>query len=386
MAWKSARVPFAERGGTLRGLLDLAAGRYPAFLFGWPVGRLLPVFHLHDVTPGALEPKLQHLAESGYRTVTSEAIERLVRDGVHPGPRAVALCFDDAHASLWSVGAPLLRRYGFRALTFAIPARIADAPGTRPTMDAPVAPEPAGLDEFVTWPELRAMHASGVIDVQCHTYSHSSIFCDDTPLGFVTPAYGARPPLSRPLISRECGGAYLGPEALGAPLYLQRSRMSDALRYFDDPAARERCEAHVRARGGAAAFARTGWASELRNLAQAPGGRETEGERRRAIYHELEAGRAVLSERLRTGSIRHLCFPWGVAGTVAREAAQAVGFRTAFSERLFGLRAVQAGDDPWRLMRLNGKHIMRLPRRRRRLLFVSREAGGVQPAGERPRA
>lgn len=386
MLRKAVRVPFAERGGMVRGLLDLATGRYPAFLFGGPIGRLLPVFHLHDVSPATLEPKLQHLAENGYRTVTSGAIERLVHDGIHPGPRTVALCFDDAHASVWSVGAPLLRRYGFRAVTFAIPARIADAAETRATMDGPAAPAQPGLDEFVTWPELRELHASGVVDVQCHTYSHSSIFCHDALLGFVTPAYGARHPLSRPLVSRQCGDAYLGPEALGAPLYLQRSRMSDALRYFDEPAARERCLAHVRTHGGAAAFARTGWASELQVLASAPGVSETETERRRAIYDELEAGRAVLSERLRTGSIRHLCFPWGVAGTVAREAARAVGFRTAFSERLFGLRAVQANDDPWRLMRLNGKFITRLPRRRRRLLFVSRQAHGAMPAGKRSRA
>lgn len=376
------RVPFAERGGKLRGVLDLATGRYPAFLFGVSVGRLLPVFHFHDVTPAILEPKLRYLAEHGYRAVASDAIERLVHDGVHPGPRSVALCFDDAHASLWSVAVPLLRRYGFRALTFAIPARIEDAAATRPTVDEVEFPRPHGLDEFVTWPELRAMHAGGVIDVQCHTYSHSSMFCHDSLIGFVTPAYGVRHPLSRPLISRECGGAYLGPEALGAPLYLQRSRMSDAVRYFDDADARERCTAHIRAHGGAAAFDRAGWKADLRALASAPGARETESDRRRAIHDELEAGRAVLGDRLRTRSVRHLCFPWGVAGATALEAAREIGFRTAFSERLFGLRAVKAGDDPWRLMRLNAKFITHLPRQRRRLLFMHR-GRSVTPAGER---
>ena len=381
--WRGARVPFAERGGKLRGVLDLATGRYPAFLFGGSVGRLLPVFHFHDVTPESLEPKLQHLAENGYRTVTSEAIDRLVHAGVHPGPRAVVLCFDDAHASLWSVVVPLLRRYGFRAVTFAIPARIRDAAGTRPAMDESESPSPPCVDEFVTWPELRAMHASGVVDVQCHTYSHSSIFCGDSPVGFVTPGYGARHPLSRPLISAECGGAYLEPTALGAPLYLQRSRMSDAVRYFDDPAARERCEAHVRARGGEAAFLKSGWQRELRALAGATGHRETDDDRHRAICTELDAGRAMLCDRLRTRSVRYLCFPWGVAGVTAREAAKANGFRTAFSERLFGLRAVKWGDDPWRLMRLNGKFVTRLPRRKRRLLFVNRGTGGTTPVGER---
>ncbi len=384
--WGDAGVPFAERGGTLRGVLDLATGRYPAFLFGGPIGHLLPVFHLHDVTLESLEPKLQHLAEHGYRTVTSDAIDRLVRGGVHPGPRSVVLCFDDAHASLWTVAAPLLRRYAFRAISFAIPGRIVDAPGTRPTFDGPHSPPPAGPESLVTWPELRALHSSGVIDVQGHTYSHSSIFCHHVPQGFVTLAYRDRHPFDWPLVSRKGGGAYLGPDALGAPLYLQRSRMSDALRYYDDPGARGRCLAHVRARGGAAAFERTGLVAELRALASEPGVYETEDERRRAVYAELDMGRAVLRDRLRTDSIRHLCFPWGVAGTIAREAARVLGFRTAFSERPFGLRAVRAGDHPWRLMRLNGRFIARLPPRRRRLLFLSRARGSTAQADGQRRA
>ena len=63
----TSHVPFTERGGVLRGLVDLATCRYPAFIFGGPIGRLLPVFHLHEVTAESLEPKLRHLAEHRYR-------------------------------------------------------------------------------------------------------------------------------------------------------------------------------------------------------------------------------------------------------------------------------------------------------------------------------
>ena len=51
-------------------------------------------------------------------------------------------------------------------------------------------------------------------------------------------------------------------------------------------------------------------------------------------------------------------------GRLAREAARHLGIETAFSERLFGLRAVRAGDDRYRLMRLSSKWITRLPKRR----------------------
>src|SRR6516162_7126260 len=99
----SAHVPFGERGGRARGALDLLAGHYPAFTIGGRVGRLLPVFHFHETTPGLLEPRLQYLAENGYRTVTSAAIAALVHDGSAPPPGSVVLAFDDAWSSVWTV-------------------------------------------------------------------------------------------------------------------------------------------------------------------------------------------------------------------------------------------------------------------------------------------
>ena len=69
-------VPFGERGGRLRGGLDMVAGRYPRFVFGGSVGRLLPVFHFHDEQPDDLERKLQYLATNRYRTVCADDIAR----------------------------------------------------------------------------------------------------------------------------------------------------------------------------------------------------------------------------------------------------------------------------------------------------------------------
>ena len=97
------RVPFDERGGPLRGGLDLACGRFPAFLFGGSTAGLVPVFHLHDVTADWLEPRLQFLAENGYRTVTCDELARFVIDGVDLGPKRVGLSFDDGWASMWTV-------------------------------------------------------------------------------------------------------------------------------------------------------------------------------------------------------------------------------------------------------------------------------------------
>jgi hypothetical protein len=365
----SARVPFTERGGHLRGVIDLATGVYPAFLFGGAVGRQLPVFHIHEVTPASLEPHLRHVAENGYRTLVADEIADFLRTGRLPADLAVALTFDDARASLWTVAAPLLRRYGLRAITFAIPARVPDADGVRPTLDDGLA-DPGCEDDsdtpFVTWPELKALQASGTIDVQAHSLTHLAQFCSAEPVAFVTPAFAREPRLNRPIVSIDGPPRFLEPSALGAPLYVRRSRLSDGLRFLADPAIGARAVEHVAANGGAAFFEPAGWERALRALLPASRGRfESADDQARAIERELVEGREMLEARL-GAPVRHLALPWGVSGRVTRGLLERAGYVTAFADRMFHPRRVRSGDDPYWLMRLNAKFIPCLPGRGRR--------------------
>jgi hypothetical protein len=351
----TARVPFAERGGPLRGLLDLATGCYPAFLFGGSVGDQLPVFHFHEVTEDWLEPRLRYLVENGYHTVTCDEIQRLVIAGVRPGGQAVALTFDDAWSSAWSVAMPLLKKYSLRAIVFAIPGRIADDGRHSP---------------FVSWSELGEMHASGVFDVQSHTRSHEMIFCSDVVVDFVTPAFAQEPLLNRPIRTPVRPGGRLDPigaDELGTPLYLRRSRMSDGRRFFADESAAERTRGHVARHGGAAFFERPRWRRELREITGSVRGRfERDEEREAAIRNELADSRALLNERLRTNHVKHAALPWGIGGEIARQALRATGHELAFSEHPLRRRAVRARDDRYELMRLNGRFLTCLPGRGRR--------------------
>jgi Polysaccharide deacetylase len=365
-------VPFAERGGALRGLLDLATGCYPAFLFGGSLRGVLPVFHFHEVTREWLEPRLQYLAENGYRTVTCDEIASLVVKGVDPGPRAVALTFDDAWASVWTVAASLLRKYSLTAILFAIPARVPEAEIVRPSDSANGADGPVSGPLFATWPELRALHASGIVDVQSHTRSHAMIFSDNTLTGFVTPDFAHESLLGRPLVSVNGAPHFVEPDALGTPLYLRRSRMSDALRFVADERVGDRCRNHVRRHDGAAFFGRTNWRQELREIVAASAGTfETETARAAAIRAELALGRALLNERLGTTSVRHVALPWGIAGELTRRMVAETGHETAFAERPFRRRGVHQGDDRFQLMRLNGKFLTCLPGRRRQWFFTT---------------
>ncbi|HWF84417.1 MAG TPA: polysaccharide deacetylase family protein [Vicinamibacterales bacterium] len=369
-------VPFDERGGVLRGCLDLLAGRFPRFLFGGRLGDgLLPVFHFHDVTAQDLEPKLRYLAENGYRTANSEDILAHVKGATKLDRTHVGLCFDDAWASLWTVAAPLLKQYGLTAITYAIPGRMHDSDGVRQPAgtsregSAAATASTAQYDEpFVTWPELRALHGSGIVDVQCHTDSHSRIFCSGAVIGFVTPAYAATPLLNRPQLS-PAPRRFVNAEDLGAPLYAARSRMSDGLRINVSIDLHARCVAHVARAGGAAFFAQPDWRAQLTQLVRRDGASEVERheEQVRAIEDELDRGRAVLNERLATRTVNHVCLPWGVSGTRTVTALARLGFGSAFANRLRGVHAVQPGDDPYWLKRLPNKYIFRLPGRGRRI-------------------
>ena len=108
----AARVPFAERGGALRGVLDLATGCYPSFLFGGSPGDALPVFHIHEVTTDWLEPRLQHV-DNGYRTITSEEIARSSWTASVQVLEASRSPFDDVGQRV-TVAMPLLRRLAAR--------------------------------------------------------------------------------------------------------------------------------------------------------------------------------------------------------------------------------------------------------------------------------
>jgi peptidoglycan/xylan/chitin deacetylase (PgdA/CDA1 family) len=364
---------FDERGGRFRGVLDLIAGHYPAFLFGLPVGQILPVFHFHETTPQTLEPALAYLRDNGYRTVGADELGAFVRGGRHPGDRTVVLTFDDAWASLWLVVGPLLARYDMRAVVYAIPALVEDAAAVRPTLDhgaVDSAREDAGPQPFCTWPELRALVASGRIDVQTHTQTHAMVFSESRALGVLGPEYLRDPILVRPWVQSAGGFVAIEPSRLGYPLFPCRSRMSDALAFTPNPAACARLEGFVRDHGGAAFFEQPGARETLAPMLAGVGGTsESEADRDRAIEAELATSRATLEQRLGR-PVKHACLPWGVTSASAYRALEKLGFSTAVANRWPGRLAPARGDDPFFIKRLHSRHLFALPGRGRKV-FVT---------------
>jgi hypothetical protein len=368
-----ARIPFQERKTPLRAALDLTTGAYPGFLFGRPLGKVLPVFHFHDVTREYLEPYFAYLAENGYEAVTAEVVAQVARGDVALRPKMVALCFDDAWASFWADVLPLLEQYQLCAITYVAPGRIEDADCCRAQdglLDAEDASPP-----FVTWPELVAVHESGRVDVQAHTQSHAMIFFGSAVMGFVTPQT-QMPLLSWPQYSATPPVRFVSESRLGAPLFPQRSRMSDAHRYSVDEDVQDRCCRYVSENGGVQLFEQPEWEQRLQSIiGTAQGTFESDNERDAAIRQELDMCRTILSERL-SKPITQICMPWAVCGQRGEALAREVGFESVVADSLFGKRYVYPGSNPYRIMRLKHQYIFTLPGAgRRSLLELKRGVG-----------
>jgi peptidoglycan/xylan/chitin deacetylase (PgdA/CDA1 family) len=120
----------------------------------------VPVFCYHLVESAKLEADLKFLKDNGYRTLGADEFVGYLTAALDVGPRAVVLTFDDGPRNFYDVAFPLLTKYSARAVAFIAPGLHADA---GPDDDA-VAARP------MTWREIRAIHDSGLVDFESHTF------------------------------------------------------------------------------------------------------------------------------------------------------------------------------------------------------------------------
>ncbi len=364
MDWSQLRnpVPRAERRMSPRERATLLSGRLPAFCLGGPVGRSLPIFRFGRVNLMLLESSLVYLLENGYRCMGSDEFAAHIRGEEQPDGKSVLLCFDQARASVWTLVAPLLQRYGMRAVTFAIPGRIQHSTGLRPRWREP-GHDPDidhSQNPFCSWEELKALCQEGVVDVETMGWSHGRIFCDDKFEKLILPETHMED-LDWPMLSDPGEPLrFASPSLVFHPLLPTRSRMSDAYKHDVDLSVIRRIKEDTNA------------APYLfrQHLMQV----ETTAERDRAIAQELLHPRDLVAEK--TGNRPQLfCFPWGVCGKVADRLLQDSSYAAAFRRCRRGAAAWRPGQDRYRIQRLNHEWIRCLPGSRRKLHWRLKDAG-----------
>ena len=333
---------------------DLLLGRYPAFVRGRGLPRgHVPVFVFHSLDAESFGAKIAHLARNGYTTLSADDYFAFVM-GTRPAPdRAVVLTFDDGRESLWTVGAPLLRRHGMTGIVFLVPGRTPSRTGAAVSTN----------EGLLSWEQVESLARTGPFDFQSHTLTHARVHVAPRIAGFVTPAarrgYTA---FDTPLVHAD-GRDLMGEEVpLGTPVLVSEPRMGETLRFYEDPEVREATMRAVADGGGEAFFTRRGWQQELARLAPKEiGGRvETPAEREAALRHELAESRRVIEEHTRKPVI-HLCHPWHAAGPTTLRLMRETGYRTAFAGKVRGIPLTGAGGDPYRIARIGEDYVELLP-------------------------
>ena len=107
------------------------------------------------VTTPVVETQLRFIQEHGFRVIPLQALLAALGDSAAPLPeRAVVLTVDDGHRTVYTDLFPLIQRFKIPVTLFIYPSAISNA------------------DYALTWAQLAEMKASGLVEVQSHTFWH----------------------------------------------------------------------------------------------------------------------------------------------------------------------------------------------------------------------
>jgi peptidoglycan/xylan/chitin deacetylase (PgdA/CDA1 family) len=270
-----------------------------------------PAFIYHDIQKADFRRHLLFLKENGYQTLTAdEFLEHIVQPGHSYSGRRVLLTFDDGLESLNKIVYPLLKEFHAKAVAFILPGWV-------------------GHPGIATWNEIQAMHESGHVDFQSHSYFHAAIPVSSRRVSVRAPSLM---PWAFP-VSSEWDGKSL-PIFVGeaSSVYEHRSRMSDAKRFYPN------------------------------------GKTESTREQLESIEAELVRSKEAIEANLRGKAVRHFAYPWSDDGDLTRELLPRCGYAASYVG-LYGQDPVAAGSfDPYRLKRLSGEFLECLPGKGRKSL------------------
>lgn len=368
-----------------RHLVDaLILGRAPDFVSKRNPPRKLediPVFTFHVAVPERFEKQCAHLAENGYHTLSADEFRKAMSGEIKPKKNSVLITFDDGLKQVWSVAFPLLRKYGLKATVFLVPGCIEDTDDTsrRPTLDdvwsgsadvRDVFGVSSGESALATWPEIKEMHSSGVVDFHSHTMWHTLVFSSSNIVDFGRPDFNTHyfGNVHVPMYQREGKDATSRELLLGMPIYEAAPRMQVEHRYFDDERLRDYCIEFVSGEGDVAFFESAGWRKRLSNLVAEYRSQhevcdriETSDERDAAVVAELSAAKDAIESQLHGHTVDHLCYPWYRGRKFAQDCATKTGHLITYFDREPGVEENIPGSGQGKIARIDETWLRRLP-------------------------
>jgi peptidoglycan/xylan/chitin deacetylase (PgdA/CDA1 family) len=108
------------------------------------------------VTPQAFEAQMAYLAKAGYAVVPLARLAGFLEGRESLPPKAVVITIDDGYRSMYDVAFPILRKHRFPATVF-------------------LYSDFVGVPDALTWAQMRELIASGLVEVQPHSKTHTNL-------------------------------------------------------------------------------------------------------------------------------------------------------------------------------------------------------------------
>ncbi len=108
------------------------------------------------VTADAFAKQLAYLRDNNYTTIDFPQLADFIEGKAAIPPKSVILTIDDGYRSTYDVAYPILRKYRQKATVF-------------------VYTDFVGAGAGLTWKQMKEMVASGLIDIQPHSVTHSDL-------------------------------------------------------------------------------------------------------------------------------------------------------------------------------------------------------------------
>jgi len=281
---------------------------------------------------------MRALVGSGFTAISLQELYRHMKYGSALPPKPVLLTFDDGYLDNWVYVFPMLKKYGLKGTVFINTDFVDPIDKVRPNLDdvavGRVAASTLESTGFLSWAEMSAMEASGVIDIQSHAMTHTWYFSDDRVVDFHHPndsypwlAWNARPKRKYLWLNEDQSSFVL----FGTPIYAYGKSLSTR-RYFPDSRLTDYMVEQATIRGGVTFFQQEGWrdtllklASQYRSQHQLNGRWESEEEYEARVRHELGVSKEIIEANLQK-RVNFLCWPGGGYNDTTEQIAKEVGY------------------------------------------------------------
>lgn len=117
------------------------------------------------VTPVEFERQMKYLDDNGYEVIKLSQLVNILKRNWSIPSKTVALTFDDGYRDNYLNAFPLLKKYNFPAAIFLTSSLIGKSSVGRKGTHL----------QMLSWPEIREMAASGLIDFYPHGQSHKKM-------------------------------------------------------------------------------------------------------------------------------------------------------------------------------------------------------------------